>query len=44
MGESGPAGSVLDELNLEGHVGADLKMGLGPNLTLDATFFRTSGR
>ena len=39
-----PRNPFLDELNLEGRVGADLKMGLGSNLTLDATFFPDFGQ
>jgi hypothetical protein len=39
-----PANPFLDELNLEARVGGDLKMGLGPNLTLDATFFPDFGQ
>ena len=36
-GDRNPDNPFDDGLNLEGRVGADLKMGVGPNLTLDAT-------
>ena len=36
-GNRDPANPFDDGRNLTGRVGADLKMGLGPNLTLDAT-------
>ena len=36
-GNTDPANPFVDELNLEGRIGADFKMGVGPNLTLDAT-------
>ncbi|HSH75267.1 MAG TPA: DUF5916 domain-containing protein, partial [Longimicrobiales bacterium] len=39
-----PLDPFVDELNLEGNVGADVKMGLGSNLTLDATFFPDFGQ
>ena len=32
-----PANPFTDALNLEGRIGGDFKMGVGPNLTLDAT-------
>ena len=35
--DSDSADPFTDALNLEGRVGADFKMGVGPNLTLDAT-------
>ncbi len=44
VGNRDPLDPFVDELNLEGHLGADLKMGLGPNLTLDATFFPDFGQ
>ena len=44
VGNRDPQDPFLDELNLEAHVGADVKMGLGPNLTLDATFFPDFGQ
>ena len=34
----------VDDLNLKANAGADLKMGLGSNLTLDATFFPDFGQ
>ena len=34
----------MDDLNLKANAGADLKMGLGSNLTLDATFFPDFGQ
>ena len=34
----------VDDLNLEGNAGADLKLGVGSNLTLDATFFPDFGQ
>lgn len=34
----------VDDLNLKGNIGANLKMGLGSNLTLDATFFPDFGQ
>ena len=43
-GDRDPRNPFLDDLNLEGSVGADLKMGLGSNLTLDATFFPDFGQ
>jgi hypothetical protein len=36
-GDRDPANPFDDGRNLEGRVGLDLKMGIGPNLTLDAT-------
>jgi len=42
--ERDPRNPFLDEFNLSGHVGTDLKMGLGSNLTLDATFFPDFGQ
>ena len=36
-GNTDPANPFTDALNLEGRIGADFKMGVGPNLTLDAT-------
>jgi len=39
-----PNNPFLDDVNLEGNVGADLKMGLGSNLTLDATFLPDFGQ
>jgi hypothetical protein len=36
-GKTDPANPFADELSLEGHMGADFKVGIGPNLTLDAT-------
>ena len=36
-GNTDPANPFVDALNLEGRSGADFKMGVGPNLTLDAT-------
>ncbi len=39
-----PQNPFVDDLNLKGNVGADLKMGLGSNLTLDATFFPDFGQ
>ncbi len=43
-GTRDPENPFQDELNLEGRIGGDLKMGLGPNLTLDATFFPDFGQ
>jgi hypothetical protein len=37
-GNRDPRNPFDDGRNLEGRVGVDLKMGIGPNLTLDATF------
>ena len=34
----------VDDLNLEANAGADLKLGVGSNLTLDATFFPDFGQ
>ena len=39
-----PRDPFVDRLNLEGNSGADVKLGLGPNLTLDATFFPDFGQ
>jgi hypothetical protein len=39
-----PANPFVDALNLEAHTGADLKVGLGSNLTLDATFYPDFGQ
>ena len=39
-----PRNPFVDDLNLKGNVGGDLKMGLGSNLTLDATFFPDFGQ
>ena len=39
-----PRDPFVDDLNLEGSSGADVKLGLGPNLTLDATFFPDFGQ
>ncbi len=39
-----PRNPFMDDLNLEGNLGADVKMGLGSNLTLDATFFPDFGQ
>ena len=36
-GKTDPENPFVDALNLEGRIGADFKMGVGPNLTLDAT-------
>jgi len=36
-GDRDPADPFDDGRNLEGEIGGDLKMGIGPNLTLDAT-------
>jgi hypothetical protein len=38
IGDPDPANPLDHGLNLRSHGGADLKIGLGPNLTLDATF------
>ena len=39
-----PRDPFVDDLNLEGSSGADVKLGLGPNLTLDATIFPDFGQ
>lgn len=39
-----PQNPFVDDLNLRGNVGGDVKMGLGSNLTLDATFFPDFGQ
>ena len=36
-GKTDPTDPFADELSLEGRMGADFKVGVGPNLTLDAT-------
>ena len=43
-GNRDPRNPFVDRLEANGHVGADVKMGLGPNLTLDATFFPDFGQ
>lgn len=43
-GNRDPKNPFVDRLETEGNFGADLKMGLGPNLTLDATFFPDFGQ
>jgi len=43
-GNTDPANPFTDALNLEGRIGADFKMGVGPNLTLDATVAPDSGQ
>ncbi|MGD8426318.1 MAG: DUF5916 domain-containing protein [Balneolaceae bacterium] len=36
-GEVNPQNPFLDKLNLEGRIGGDVKIGLGPNMTLNGT-------
>lgn len=43
-GDRDPSDPFDDGRNLEGRAGLDLKMGLGPNLTLDATMFPDFGQ